>query len=1219
MHLHLVQTESGKIECHLLMSVNKQIITPQTSKPIVAIFQDSLVGGSKLSDKDVFIGKGEMMQFLGMAMYWNRWCLPPAAVKQYNPTTGAWEQWWTGKQLISEIMPALHLTHLPQVDQHSSCMNALDTKSITKLLHDQMMVIIQGKVLCGRFDSKMIGKSANGVIHNLVHDFGDTHTANFLSDFQRVTNSWLKTYGISIGMSDCVAPVAEEVQNVIEKVVSEMQREPLLQKHDTDTALICQKKEALKVNLLNTLRSHAGFMIKKQLASTRLCHNNRLQDLVEAGSKGSWVNITQIVGTLGQTMIDGRRISKPFAGRSLPFFTRDSNSLQSSGWISRPFVAGLTPVEFYYHAQGGREGVISTAISTADTGYLQRRMTKGTESESVRYDWTVRDAPGNIVDFAYGGDNVDGSMLMKHALPLLAMRDECLEEELGHRRTDWSMWVSLGSLPHSDQEWKHQQVRLARELVCLKQDRDTIRTFRLAFPGDTCENEVMVPVNIKGIIATHKSEERLNHMEQSLTDLSPTYAIDTMEAFLSSLYRIFNTPQNRNVNFEAVIRFNLCTRQSIGRLRLRKQTFDNILQSILKKYHYHLISPGEAVGSIAAQSLGEPATQATLNQFHLAGIGSHESENVGSIKKTVDMAKDQTTASMTVYVKPAYHSQVKRLQHQLECKKLLVLVDKCQLVDEVSHLGVRSTTVQEDQPWVDAYFSMFEEDEMNQFCIMPHVIRLVLKQELLAVYGASVHQIVEKLRHAYTYQDGHLWAYDEPKAVIRLYLSKSSKTCVNYQKRYKDSIGDDLRRMVGFVASDIIRDTTVYGIDGISATNIGKQRVTQPNPKTGQLEPVDVPVIFTKGSNILQTMSLPFVDARWTTTNSFREINDVFGIQATHNAVYRTINKILKFGGMTVIPRHPSIIVRTMTHRGTVMALQRHNMKSLRDIGTLQKAGFEEAMEVLTDAAFRGDVDPLKDVTGAIIVGNRAPVGTGCMDVVALHASQPEEVSRYNDQLLKEKTMTRLSDIDVKYFTRGSNNPGQQHILHKWHGMTPSATLSNELISSDTASLQYGNDVAAGLIPMHTSLGIHLSSSNGQPFVTGYSPNPDLMIMSPSVTSMTPADVHATSGAVDAGEDMNRSFFAQFQRKRQLYGEPKSRSVSRKRNKPQPQAPDVVIAKSGGTGPTSIQGALKAHSDSDPLQLDSEFHTFSYDARVSPDTVPTSDKQLNTTQVQTPW
>jgi DNA-directed RNA polymerase III subunit RPC1 len=83
----------------------------------------------------------------------------------------------------------------------------------------------------------------------------------------------------------------------------------------------------------------------------------------------------------------------------------------AKGFVRNSFYSGLSPSEFLFHAVSGREGLVDTAVKTAETGYMSRRLIKSLEDLSCQYDMTVRDATGNLVQFKFGDDGLDPTNL----------------------------------------------------------------------------------------------------------------------------------------------------------------------------------------------------------------------------------------------------------------------------------------------------------------------------------------------------------------------------------------------------------------------------------------------------------------------------------------------------------------------------------------------------------------------------------------------------------------------------------------------------------------------------------------------------------------------------------------------------------------------------------------------------------------------------------------
>lgn len=147
-------------------------------------------------------------------------------------------------------------------------------------------------------------------------------------------------------------------------------------------------------------------------------YKNNIYKMIWAKSKGSETNLTQIVAMLANQNVDGRRIPEGFSKRTLPHFTKDDRSPEPRGFVYNSFYSGLGPHEFFFHSMGGREGLSDTAVKTARTGYIQRKLIKALEDVIVKYDGTVRDSQNNLIQIMYGEDGFAAEFIEKQVIPL---------------------------------------------------------------------------------------------------------------------------------------------------------------------------------------------------------------------------------------------------------------------------------------------------------------------------------------------------------------------------------------------------------------------------------------------------------------------------------------------------------------------------------------------------------------------------------------------------------------------------------------------------------------------------------------------------------------------------------------------------------------------------------------------------------------------------------
>jgi DNA-directed RNA polymerase II subunit RPB1 len=175
---------------------------------------------------------------------------------------------------------------------------------------------------------------------------------------------------------------------------------------------------------LNKARDDTGRHAEKSLKN-----DNNVKQMVIAGSKGSFINISQMSACVGQQSVEGKRIPFGFKHRTLPHFAKDDYSPEARGFVENSYLRGLTPQEFFFHAMAGREGLIDTAVKTAETGYIQRRLVKALEDVSVCFDGTVRNSLGDILQFVYGEDGMDGAYIEQQQIDSYYMSDRAFNEK----------------------------------------------------------------------------------------------------------------------------------------------------------------------------------------------------------------------------------------------------------------------------------------------------------------------------------------------------------------------------------------------------------------------------------------------------------------------------------------------------------------------------------------------------------------------------------------------------------------------------------------------------------------------------------------------------------------------------------------------------------------------------------------------------------------------
>jgi len=349
MNAHIPQSIEAAIELCEIAAVPLQIVGPRESKPIVSVVQDTLVGVNRFTRPNVMFNRRESMNLLIWASRWSG-VLPEPAIKEPVPL-------WSGQQLLSTLLPPVNLEM-----RNLSYDDSKDTTDSPNFVKIKNGIIIQGIL-----DKDVFSKA---LIHVIYNDYGHEVTVNFLDSLQRMMANFLMNSGFSVGISDLIAD--EDTKGKIDKELSLLKgqiEDIVLQVHtglfDNSSGRTNQDEFESKVfATLNKVIDKAGKEGRNSLSD-----DNRMTNMIKAGSKGSNTNVAQMIAVLGQQNIEGKRIPYGFQDRTLPHFKRFDDGAAARGFIESSFVKGLTPHEFFFHAMSGREGLIDTAVKsvTADT------------------------------------------------------------------------------------------------------------------------------------------------------------------------------------------------------------------------------------------------------------------------------------------------------------------------------------------------------------------------------------------------------------------------------------------------------------------------------------------------------------------------------------------------------------------------------------------------------------------------------------------------------------------------------------------------------------------------------------------------------------------------------------------------------------------------------------------------------------------------------------
>jgi len=607
MNVHLPRSHETKVEVETLMQVKRHIITARYGGPIIGPKQDFITGAFLLTKPDAYLTKDEAMQVL---LYGGVEGLPKGFFEN-----GA----VLGRKIFSQFIPK-YIFYEEEV-KGFLCGKKEKCK----------VVIWNGEVLEGVIDKAAIGaEKPRNLVQRIVERWGYDAAKDFLNNISGAIIRYLTDRGFSMTVWDITVPeeAKKEVRSVINEYLKEA--EELVQKYKSGE-LEAEPGKTLEdtfednlINILDRARSEAGEVILKYLP-----RESQMLIMTTTGARGDETNIQQVLVSIGQSVVRGKRVRRGYEGRTLSYFKKGDLGPIAGGFILNSFTSGMNPVEYFFHNAGGRDSLVDTAVRTADSGYFYRRLVNALQDTRLEYDGTARMMDGVIVQFKYGGDGIhpaksyNGKVADYRSifLEIIVRRKE--EKRRGPRVKGWPKYYD-------------EALKFIRENISRSVAEEVEALFR----------------------------EMKNKKKRILSE-------DETKEFVNRVY---------------------------------------------EKYIRAQVDPGEAIGTVAAQSISEPATQLTLRTFHWAGIATYSiTSGLPRLKEIFDALEVPSTPLIKVFLKPGYNTSEKM------AKKVL---------DQIQAVNIRKLVVK------DIGYSL--QPEYNR-------IRIILDKRKLAERGLTIDQVIEEL------------------------------------------------------------------------------------------------------------------------------------------------------------------------------------------------------------------------------------------------------------------------------------------------------------------------------------------------------------------------------------------------------------------------------------------------------------------------------------------
>ena len=631
--------------------------------------------------------------------------LPPAIIKP--------KELWTGKQVISTLLNHLRKGNdrdppgrgpMPGISMERKAKTSGAAFGMN--LEEHLVIIRDGELLRGILDKSAFGATDFCLVHAVFEAYGPEKAGLLLNSLGKLFTAYIQFYsGHSCRMEDLIlTKEADRIRRDLIKKAYNTGSRAAKAWADSEGGKVAmdvdgrishrQLKPVEAASASSKVRqllsgsegptNHAaldGFMMSKlnPLASdiVKVCLPNGLAVpfpentfgiMCGTGAKGSIVNQSQVSCALGQQALEGRRVPRLSSGRTLPSFAPYDVNPRADGFVMDRFLTGIRPQEYYFHCMAGREGLVDTAVKTSRSGYLQRCLVKHLEELKVCYDHTVRNGEGGVVQFLYGEDGLD---------PTKASYLDCSDKSFTFMaRNHASLKKGQTPLPDASLKVAAKDAKRSEQLIRDPEKKMQVGDFVLArklrfgsewVRGAICDgwfDATVIRTDKKNgtyDITYVKDGQKVKNvpMQVEFTRNKAACNICVILKAATSDPVLSLAQGSRRVGSSG-----LCVSERIADMASKSMAENDELKKAMKsnevsnvefdslvaaKFTAALVDPGEAVGAIAAQSVGEPSTQMTLNTFHLAGSGANVTLGIPRLREIIMTAsRELKTPTMSV-------------------------------------------------------------------------------------------------------------------------------------------------------------------------------------------------------------------------------------------------------------------------------------------------------------------------------------------------------------------------------------------------------------------------------------------------------------------------------------------------------------------------------------------------------------------------------------------
>jgi len=953
MNIHIPQSIQTVTEIRLIANISYLFVNPATSRIAINAGQDSLIGSYLLTFKNIKINWKDAMNYLMCTSVGMQNLVPKGTLLD-------------GKYIFSQIIPkGLNLSK--------------------KMKDDTILKIQNGLILSGYLTSSEIAN----IIHKSWFRYGSIQTKTFADDLQKMLLQWLMNHGFTISVEDIIIPqkIRKSLLTIIE--TKRKQINASITEYENDPYIL--ERDVFETTLKASLQSIQGEIEKNILGYIK--DTNNIYVAITCGSEGTSTNAGQIIGCIGQVIVEGKRIQKKFNNRALPMFHQNDDGAFARGFCYNSYGNGIDPAEFFFQAMASREGIIDKSVKTADTGYIQRRLVKVLEDIRLEYDGTVRNANDKIIQFVYGDNGISTEKQLEQKIALMRANNQKVAQDYIYSEEELKTHQKTHKNGHK--YTMELNKKLYKKLIRL---RDKMRHAQYYTNSSHLEftDTYMMPVDLQQyIFNVINGEKRTGQL------VDPYYVLSKIkELYAGPLARIMKyNPEHSVIKKMDDARIKLLTklylydtlspRRCTHEYHLTTEEFDDITSYYQEAYLRSQIRGVEMVGIVSAQSIGEPVTQSNLRSFQKSGTGKSVFLGLPRVKELLSITRKIKSPQMVITLDKAYRDDkfiATKISSHLKYTCLQDIADNVKIYYDPNPYE-KGSIMQTDQ-----VLNIFEGNAGKIGCQkdisnLQWIIRIVLSKDKM--FERNINMLDIKSSFCINWSSRNEDVKNNRKEYKKI-IQKITKCAIisNYDNspvpiihiRF-DANNYNIFTLVQFQEM-ILTKYKIKGMQNIHESNdIVHQNFIDFDSEGNIVTDKKQYIITTEGINMDEITKINGIDLSKLICNDISIIYETFGVEAARVSFIKEFVKAIGSSGGTANFQHIEILADAITHMGGLIAVNRHGANKL-DTDPLSRASFEQTIEQMLSAAAFGESDYIRSIASKIMIGSLINGGTGCFDIL---------------------------------------------------------------------------------------------------------------------------------------------------------------------------------------------------------------------------------------------